>query len=96
MKKLQQYVLLLMQDNMKKLEKLDIFISRMKKLGINIKIGSNFPWLYVDYINDKRVTEKFYAEHGFTIGFYPVKTDMTFEFLDISELFKLIRKYIND
>jgi hypothetical protein len=77
---------------MKQLVKLDIFIARMQKLGIDIKLIGNYPWIYIDTINGKRIKERYYAEHGWTIGFLPLR-DKEFNFLDITELFKLIRKY---
>ena len=76
------------------LDKLSVFINRMKSLGIDIKLVGNYPWIYIHEINGKRVTEKFEAEHGFTIAFLPVRTDQELAFTDITEIFKLIRKYI--
>ena len=73
---------------------LNTFMSRMKKLGIEIELSGNVPWIYIDKINKKRVLEKFAANHGFTIGFYPSKIGGKFEMLDIGETFKLIRKYV--
>ena len=46
-------------------------------------------------INGKRVTETFEANHGFTVGFLPVRRDKPFHFTDLNEIFKLIRKYCN-
>lgn len=76
-----------------KLLKLDTFLKRMKKIGIEITLLGNIPWIYIDTINGKKVTEKYSANHGFTIGYYPVKIDDVFEFLDIKKVFELIRKY---
>ena len=75
-------------------DKLKVFVDRMKKININIKLVGNYPWIYIDEINGKRVTEKFEGNHGFTIAFLPVRADRELEFTDISEIFKLIRKYI--
>jgi hypothetical protein len=75
-------------------EKLDIFVRRMEKLGIIIKCAGNVPWIYLDYINGVRVTEKFMADHGFTIYFLPVSASKSGYFADIGETFKLIRKYV--
>lgn len=72
-----------------------IFVKRLEKLGIKIELGCNYPWIYVDYINGKRVTEKFQGNHGFTIAFMPIRKDQEIEFTDIDEIFKLIRKYGN-
>ena len=75
-------------------DKLKVFVDRMQKNNINIKLVGNYPWIYIDEINGKRVTEKFEGNHGFTIAFLPVRADRELEFTDISEIFKLIRKYI--
>lgn len=76
------------------IDKLKVFVDRMKSININIKLVGNYPWIYIDEINGKRVTEKFEGNHGFTIAFLPVRSDRELEFTDISEIFKLIRKYI--
>ena len=65
----------------------------MNKLGIDIKLVGNYPWIYIDEINGKRVTEKFQGNHGFTIAFLPIRKDQEINFTDIREIFKLIRKY---
>jgi len=75
-------------------EKLEIFIGRLKKLGIEIKIGANIPWIYLDYINGKRVTEKHNANHGFNIAWLNYKDGIVFD--DIKATFDLIRKYTKD
>ena len=77
------------------MEKLEIFVERMKKLGIDVELMGNFPWIYIDKINGKRVTEKFLGNHGFTIMFTPIKLGQTHQFTDIGETFKLIRKYVH-
>ena len=75
------------------MDKVTIFIERLKKIGIELKLGGNYPWVYIDYINGKRVTEKFQGNHGFTLFFAPIKKGKEIEFTDITEIFKLIRKY---
>ena len=75
------------------MEKLTIFINRMKKIGIDIELFGNYPWIYIDTINGKKVKELFEGNHGFTIAFLPVKKDQKLEFTDINKIFKLIRKY---
>jgi len=71
------------------------FVNRMKKLNINIKLVGNYPWIYIDEINGKKVTEKFQGNHRFTIAFLPIRKEQKMKFTDISEIFNLIRKYIN-
>jgi hypothetical protein len=68
------------------------FIERLKKIGIEVELVGNYPWIYIDKINGKRVTERFEGNHGFTIAFLPLK-DQKMELTDITEIFKIIRKY---
>ena len=77
--------------------KITTFVERLKKIGIDIKLPGNFPWVYIDEICGVRVTEKFEANHGFTLIFLPGRNDSPVsEFTDITEIFKLIRKYVRE
>lgn len=69
---------------------LNVFVARMKKLGIDLKFAASYPWVYLLEINGKRVTEKHASEHGFCIGY----RNNYFKFKYEKEMFKLIRKYI--
>ncbi len=75
------------------MDKLTTFINRMNKLGVDIKLEGNFPWIYIYTINGKRVTERFQGNHGFTIAWSPIRAGQEVTFSDITEIFKLIRKY---
>jgi len=75
--------------------KIGDFINRLKKLGINVELVANYPWIYLDKINGKKVTERFRAEWGFTVAFAPIRRDQPLHFTDTKEIFKLIRKYLN-
>jgi hypothetical protein len=75
------------------MEQLHIFKKRLDRIGIDATFIANYPWIYFDKINGKRVTERFEAEHGFTVAFLPVRRDKPFHFTDLNEIFKLIRKY---
>jgi len=77
-------------------DKLTVFVDRMKRIGIDIKLAGNYPWIYINSINGKRVTETFEANHGFTIAFLPVRADKELAFTDITEIFKLVRKYVTE
>ena len=77
-------------------EKIKVFVERLKKIGIDVKLSGNYPWVYITEICGKRVTEKFDGNHGFTIIFLPVRNDSPpSDFTDIKEIFKLIREYKN-
>ena len=75
-------------------DKLTIFVDRLKKIGIDIKLVGNYPWVYIETINGQRVVEIFNSEHGFTIAFLPIRQNQDIKFTDIKEIFQLIRKYI--
>lgn len=73
---------------------LEAFQDRMLKLGINVELVGNYPWVYIESINGKRVTETFRSDHGFTIAFIPIRLGQKLEITDISEVMNLVRKYI--
>jgi len=76
-------------------DKLGVFIERLKKIGIDVKLSGNFPWVYISEINGIRVKETFQANHGFTVMFLPGRNDSPpSDFTDIKEIFNLIKKYI--
>jgi len=66
---------------------------RLKLIGIEIELVGNYPWIYLNSINGKRVTEKFEGNHGFTVAFLPIRPEQEMKLTDITEIFKLIRKY---
>ena len=78
------------------MEKLDIFVNRLKRIGIQIEFWGNFPWVYLKSINGKPVKEKFQSEYGFVVGYSPIREDQYFRFTDLKEIFKIIRKYVNE
>lgn len=75
------------------MNKIKIFHDRLQKLGIDITMIGNYPWLYLETVNSKRVVEKFQGNHGFTIAFYPIRVGQELQFTDLTEIFKIIRKY---
>ena len=76
-------------------DKITRFVERLKKIGIEVKLVGNYPWVYINEICGVRVKEKFEGNHGFTLIFLPVRNDSPpSEFTDITETFKLIRKYV--
>lgn len=74
------------------MHKLETFINRLNRIGITVELFGNYPWIYIDTINGVRVKEKFQADHGFTVAFTPQRGH-EMQFTDITEIFKLIRKY---
>ncbi len=77
-------------------DKINVFVDRLKKIGIEVKLVGNYPWVYIDEICGIKVKEKFEGNWGLTLIFLPARTDSPpSEFTDITEIFKLIRKYTN-
>lgn len=74
-------------------DKLTVFVDRLRKLGVEIKLVGNYPWIYIDKINGRKVTETFEGNHGFTIAFLPIRVGQDLHFTDIGEIFRLLRKY---
>ena len=76
------------------MKKLEQFIDRIYKISkIEIEVVANYPFVYLNKVDGKVISEKFKSEHGFLIGVLPVSGDQDFVFSDISELFKVIKKY---
>lgn len=79
-----------MEDNI-----LTTLTSRLKKIGIEIELVGNYPWIYLESVNGNRIKEEdyYYGNHGFTIAFLPIKIDKKMEILDMPKTFEMIRKY---
>lgn len=74
---------------------LSIFVKRLMKIGIDITpLGGNYPWIYLEYVNGKRVKDKRFSDHNFTLCFYPKVEGGDCNFLELKETFQIIRKYI--
>ena len=64
------------------MDKVKIFQDKLNNLGIKLELVGNFPWIYIDKINGKRVTETFKADHGFTLAFLPIRSGQELKFTD--------------
>ena len=78
------------------MDKLEVFQQRLKGVGIGIELTLNWPWVYLSKVNDKTVKDKYRSDHGFTIAFMPIQHGRDIVFTELSEVFGLIRKYINN
>lgn len=68
------------------------FVNRLHKIGIDVELVANYPWIYIDRVNGVQVTEPFRAEHGFTAFFAPVKPGQRYRFSDRQHVFAKIRE----
>ena len=75
------------------MDKIATFVKRLGRMGIDVKLTLNAPWIYLTHINGREVTETFMANHGFTIAFFPMRHNEALRFTDIGKIFELIRRY---
>jgi hypothetical protein len=78
------------QDNV-----LNRLVPRLKKIGIDVRLVGNYPWIYLDEVNGNRIKKEdyFQGNHGFTIAFLPIREGQVMEITDIKKTFEIIRKY---
>jgi hypothetical protein len=73
------------------------FRERLKKIGIEIELEGNVPWIYLKSVNGNKVEREDWinANHGHCIAWYPKthQDDFRLNWHDIKLTFKLIRKY---
>ena len=77
------------------MNEIEVFINRMRKIGIELELEGNVPWIYLKSVNGNRVREIDYnANHGYTIARYPVRLgDKPHLDSDLNRTFDIIRKY---
>lgn len=77
------------------MNEVEVFINRMRKIGIELKLVVNVPWIYLVSVNGNLVKEEDYtANHGYTIAWYPVRMGSELHLdSDLNRTFDIIRKY---
>jgi hypothetical protein len=69
--------------------------NRLSKIGIEIEMSGNYPWIYLDKVNGNRIKkEDFTANHGFNIAWFGIKNDDKIKFAEEPKtIISIIRKY---
>jgi hypothetical protein len=79
------------------MDELKVFRKRLKKIGIEIELRGNIPWIYLESVNGNKVKPEDWvnASHGYTIAWYPIRNgeEVTINWQDIKKTFEIIRKY---
>jgi len=78
------------------MNEVEIFINRMKRIGIELELMANYPWIYLHSVNGNRVKqEDWSSDWGYTIAWLSVKSIGAGVYLDedIKRTFEVIRKY---
>ena len=77
---------------MNQIDQLKPLITRLNKIGVNILVSGNWPWIYLDSVNGNKILpEDFTAYHGFTIAWLGKRGIILDD--DIKRIFTIIRKY---
>jgi hypothetical protein len=88
-----------MNNQATKKNEIDIFVERLKKIGITIELAGNIPWIYLNKVNGNKIQREDFinANHGYTVAWYGVRYDSKphLNWDDMKTTFKLIRKYKN-
>jgi hypothetical protein len=74
-------------------DRLSTFKNRLQKIGIDVTFAANYPWIYFNTINGKKVTGTFHGNHGWTAFFSPVYLHGKVKFSDRREVFKKVREF---
>jgi hypothetical protein len=78
------------------MNEIEVFINRMKHIGIELELVGNYPWIYLEKVNGNKVRPEDWinANHGYAIAFSPVRPDQDYRLdHDWKEMFRIIRKY---
>lgn len=70
------------------------FTERLAKIGIDVELAVNYPWVYLTKVNGRSVKERFYANHGFTAFMVPVRIGQQAAIPDLKYLFVKIRQMV--
>ena len=63
---------------------------RLKRIGIDIDLVGNLPWIYLRSVNGNKISKEDWTDnHGYTIAFYNLEIEMPY----LEKTFIIIRKY---
>lgn len=72
------------------------FHDRLAKIGIEVGLVANYPWIYLNTVNNKYVLERYQADHGFTVFFTAIRLGEEDKMTDIRTIFKKIRQMLSE
>lgn len=81
---------------MTKIDHIDAFGRRLKKLGIQVELVANYPWIYLDKVNGETVKGKYLGNHGFTAFFLTNDKNMPYKITDTKIVFAKVREMIQN
>jgi hypothetical protein len=79
------------------MNEVQVFINRLKKIGITLELMGNYPWIYLNKVNGNKIESEDWvnANHGYCIAWSGVKLNEEphLNWYHIKKTFELIRKY---
>ena len=73
------------------MNEVEVFMNRMKRIGIELELMGNVPWIYLSKVNGNKVLpEDYNANHGYTVAWNRDKVELD---SDTKRIFQIIRKY---
>ena len=76
------------------MNEVEVFINRMKRIGIKLELMGNIPWIYLHSVNGNRVERiDWSSDWGYVIAWLPVYDKKPILDEDIKRTFEVIRKY---
>ena len=72
------------------------FVTRLEKMGISVTLLGNYPWVYLDTVNEKTVQGTYMSDHKFTVFMIATKPGDPDKIMDLSTIFKKIRETLNN
>ncbi len=70
---------------------IDRFVRRLSRIGVDVSLECNAPWVYLTSVNGVKVEEKYRSKHGFTAFFLQTTIDGNTRFSDRRRVFQKIR-----
>ena len=77
------------------MNEINIFVERLKKIGIEVELIGNVPWIYLNKVNGNLVKkEDWTANYGYTVAWTGARYgDEPHLDKDLKRTFQIIRKY---
>ena len=73
---------------------IDKFVNRLNRIGIEVTLTANYPWVYLETVNNKKIKEKYMSKYGYTIFFLPIDNKRKVKFIDRRAVFRKIRSML--
>ena len=78
------------------MNEIEIFRNRLSKIGIELELFGNVPWIYIDKVNGNKVSREDYnAKYGYNFAWYPVRNGEKphLDWSIMKQTFNIIRRY---